>query len=254
MLRKRLIGVVVVRDGWAVQSLGYRRYRPLGRPEVLVENLDRWGADEILVLSINRTRHKLGPDFDVLRRIGRFGIGTPLIYGGGISSVADAVAVIQLGADRICVDAMLHDAPREIITIAHHVGAQAVVPVFPMALSEGVVQWYDYRNRSMAPMSDEVLEVLEAESASEVLLVDWQNDGGRGSLLDKMVGEFPSKKVRQIAFGGLVDNEQVRSVLSSPRVSAIAIGNSLNYREIAISGLKHSFADLPFRPHFSWPR
>ena len=46
MIPKRLIGVVIVKDGWAVQSFGYRRWLPLGRPEVLVENLDRWGADE----------------------------------------------------------------------------------------------------------------------------------------------------------------------------------------------------------------
>ena len=32
-----------------MQSFGYRRYLPLGRPEVLVENLDRWGADEIVL-------------------------------------------------------------------------------------------------------------------------------------------------------------------------------------------------------------
>ena len=35
MLKKRLIGVVTVRRGWAVQSFGYKRWLPLGRPEVL---------------------------------------------------------------------------------------------------------------------------------------------------------------------------------------------------------------------------
>ena len=54
MLRKRLLGAVVVRQGWAVQSFGYRRWLPLGRPECLVENLDRWGADGIVVLAIDR--------------------------------------------------------------------------------------------------------------------------------------------------------------------------------------------------------
>ena len=49
MIRKRLIGVITVKGGWAVQSFGYARHLPLGRPEILAENLDRWGADEILV-------------------------------------------------------------------------------------------------------------------------------------------------------------------------------------------------------------
>ena len=60
MINKRLAGVITVKDGWAVQSFGFRSYLPLGRPEVLAENLDRWGADEIILQCIDRG--DLGPD------------------------------------------------------------------------------------------------------------------------------------------------------------------------------------------------
>ena len=76
MLKKRLIRVVTIKDGSAVQSFGYGRYLPLGRPECLVENLDRWGADEILVQVIDRTRRSLGPDFALLSKLARIGMGT----------------------------------------------------------------------------------------------------------------------------------------------------------------------------------
>ena len=66
MYKKRLMGVIVVKDGWAVQSFGYQRYLPLGNPAILAENLNRWGVDEILLLSIERSRKNLGPDFDLL--------------------------------------------------------------------------------------------------------------------------------------------------------------------------------------------
>ena len=71
MLHKRLVGVVTVKGGWAVQSFGYKSYLPLGRPEVLVENLDRWGADEILVHVIDRSVKKLGPDFNLIEKLER---------------------------------------------------------------------------------------------------------------------------------------------------------------------------------------
>src|SRR5690554_2349668 len=118
MLRKRLIGVVTVRNGWAVQSFGYRRYLPLGRPECLVENLDRWGADEILVQVIDRSAGERGPDFDLLARLGRLGLETPLIYGGGVASADHAVRAIQSGADRVTVDQALHRAPDEVRRMA----------------------------------------------------------------------------------------------------------------------------------------
>ena len=40
MIKKRLIGVITVRQGWAVQSFGYQRHLPLGRPEVLMVIID----------------------------------------------------------------------------------------------------------------------------------------------------------------------------------------------------------------------
>ncbi|MFN8967222.1 MAG: HisA/HisF-related TIM barrel protein, partial [Pseudanabaena sp.] len=109
MLKKRLIGVVTIKDGWAVQSFGYQRYLPLGKPECLIKNLDRWGADEILVQVIDRSRQKIAPDFSLLERIGKLGLSTPLIYGGGIRNVDDGVKAIHYGADRLVVDALLHD-------------------------------------------------------------------------------------------------------------------------------------------------
>ena len=61
MLKKRIIGVVNVKDNIAVQSFGFNRYLPLGKPECLIENLDRWGADEIILNIIDLTQKRLVP-------------------------------------------------------------------------------------------------------------------------------------------------------------------------------------------------
>ena len=107
MLKKRLIGVVTVKNGWAVQSFGYQKYLPLGKPECLVENLDRWGTDEILVQVIDRSLTERGPDFELLEKLGRLGLGTPLIYGGGIRNVEEGMKVIQSGALYLQVAALI---------------------------------------------------------------------------------------------------------------------------------------------------
>lgn len=43
MLKKRLIGVVTVKNGWAVQSFGYRRHLPLGVPKFWFRTLTAGG-------------------------------------------------------------------------------------------------------------------------------------------------------------------------------------------------------------------
>ena len=114
MLNKRLIGVVTVINGLAVQSFGYKRYLPLGKPEIVAKNLDRWGVDEILLQCIDRSIQNLPPDFALLERVGKTGLSTPVIYAGGILTHADGIKAIKLGADRICLDAMLRDSPNVI--------------------------------------------------------------------------------------------------------------------------------------------
>ena len=113
MIKKRVIGTIIVRDGWAVQSFSYKNYLPIGKPRCLVENLDRWGADEIIILSIDRSRHKLGPDIKTLKDIAAEGIKTPLIYGGGIFDAETANEVIRCGADRIVLDNMFHNGDKK---------------------------------------------------------------------------------------------------------------------------------------------
>ncbi len=132
MIRKRLVGVVTVKQGRAVQSFGYQRYLPLGRPEVLIENLDRWGADEILLQCIDRSAAGLGPDFPLLERVSRMGLSTPLIYAGGIRTVAEGVAAVSAGADRISLDAILHEQPAVAAALCESLGAQALIAALPM--------------------------------------------------------------------------------------------------------------------------
>ena len=52
MIKKIIIGIVTVLNGWAVQSISYKRYLPLGKPSVIAKNLENWGADEIFINSM----------------------------------------------------------------------------------------------------------------------------------------------------------------------------------------------------------
>ena len=69
MFKKRLIGAVIVKENLAIQSIGYKKYLPLGKPEIIVKNLDRWKADEILISVIDRSKSNLEPNYKVLEKI-----------------------------------------------------------------------------------------------------------------------------------------------------------------------------------------
>lgn len=248
MLKKRLIGVVVVKNGWVVQSFGYNRYLPTGKPECLVENLDRWGADEILVLCIDCSHSRRGPDFNLLKRLSRLGLSTPLIYGGGIGSVDEGVAVIQSGADRLCFDALLHDDLESVLSLSDRLGAQALIAALPLSINGGTVEWFDYRRRVSSVFPESVLSLLNTKAVSEVLIIDWQREGIPQGFDAALLEQFPIDGVPLIAFGGLNDPVQIKNILSLPRISAVSVGNFLNYQEHTIQNLKRGLLGQPIRP------
>lgn len=252
MLKKRLIGVITVKDGWAVQSFGYRRYLPLGKVTCLAKNLDRWGVDEILVQCIDRTRAGLGPDLALVRSLGALGLATPLIYAGGLSRVADGLAVIEAGADRICVDALLHDDPGEVVALAAHLGSQALIGALPVAPGANGLLWLDYRSGTQLPISGAVLAMMADGVLSEALLIDHQHEGEADGFDPRIARLFPALSpdgaTPVILFGGISVAAKIRELIVLPHVSAIAVGNFLNYREHAVQSLKEDLAGLPVRP------
>lgn len=246
MIKKRLAAMVTVKRGWAVQSFGYNRYLPLGKPEVLVQNLDRWGADEIFLHCIDRG--DAGPDLELLGKVSRLGLATPLIYGGGIRSVEDGVRVVQSGADRVCLDQLLHDDLPTALALGEPLGAQAIIASLPVtATGEGVL-WHDYRDGRDKPFSAALLDALRSGALSEALVIDWKHEGARGAFDMRLAKDFPVPQAPLICFGGVSEPQQLQNLLALPQVVACTVGNFLNYREHAIQDLKASLHSLMLRP------
>ena len=147
MVKKRILAGVIVKDNQVVQSFGYRNYLPIGKPEVVVQNLDRWQADEILINVIDRSNSKKGPDLEILKKINKIDIQTPLIYGGGISKLEDAIKVIKLGADRIVLESIVEENYMELVKISQIIGSQSIVISMPLSINKNKILFYDYKKK-----------------------------------------------------------------------------------------------------------
>lgn len=249
MMRKRLLGAVVVRQGWAVQSFGYRRWLPLGNPECLVENLDRWGADGIVVLAIDRGDQ--GPDLQLIEGLAALGLSTPLTYGGGLATEEHARAAVRAGAERLVLDTVLSHNPQAVGAMASAVGVQALVAALPlMNGASGEVQHLQHRTGSQGLLTTPIRELIFTEQVSEVLVIDAAGEGegqGFNPALLQAVEAYTGLPL--LAFGGLARAEQISPLLSRPQLAGVVVGNALNYREHAIGHLKAHLIDQPLRPH-----
>ncbi len=99
MKKKRLIPVLLLRNGWLVQSKGFKKYQNLGNPTSSVARLSEWASDELVYLDISRDgshdmrRDDLGhPNrqtfLEIIQDVARVSF-VPITVGGRIRTLAD---------------------------------------------------------------------------------------------------------------------------------------------------------------------
>lgn len=246
MNKKRMSAVVTVKKNIAVQSVGYKKYYPLGSPEQVVLNLDRWAVDEIFIISIDRSRNNQGPDIDLLKRIAKLQISTPIVYGGGIKSLPDAIEVIQSGADRILVDCAIDYNPTLLQDIASVIGSQALIGSLPFCMENNAPFKYDYLQNKLVKIECAYTQPI----CSEIMFVDVKNEGGSGSFDLSILDHLEKFSPDAILFGGLTDPRKINIAYENNKVKAIAIGNLFTHTEHALQKICSSINPEYSRPPF----
>jgi cyclase len=239
MLRKRLIGLLTMRNGIVVQSFRFGRYLPVGRPEISAEYLDRWGIDEILLVDIGASAAGRCISPAIVERTARR-CSVPLAVGGGVRSVAAAHDLLAAGADKIVVNTAAVDDPALVSQIADSFGAQCiVVAIDALRLGYGqmVIRTKGPHRDRRSP--DDWLRQVQEAGAGEILLQSVDRDGMRDGLdLDMARTVAASARVPLILAGGTGHPVHVLNALAIAGVQAVAVGNLLAHSEHSVTAIK----------------
>jgi cyclase len=251
MKKKRLSALIVVKNNIAVQSFNYNSYLPIGRPDLLIENYDRWGVDEIIVQVIDRTKNNLGPDFKLLEKISKLKIMTPLIYGGGIRNSDDAKLVIKNGADRVIVESAFLKEWDEIKNISKVIGSQAVILSLPLIIKNKLIFIYDYKELKLINFKKyKIISKRNIDSFSEILVTDVLNEGKYNSFNLSLLNQLSYIKNSLIVFGGISTTKKIELISKFKNVSCVVIGNFLSYKENAYQQYLKNIKSKNFRNPF----
>ncbi len=249
MKKKRIIGVITIKDNIAVQSFNYKNYLPLGNPEKIAKNLNDWGVDEILINVIDSTKNLSKPNYKILEKIASSKISTPIIFGGGIQKLDHAIRIINSGADRILCDSLFVKNIDEIKNISHTLGSQAVILSLPIILKKEILR-YDYLSKKINKLNSNFFELFDRNYISELLITDVENEGTLDGFNLNILKKIKFKDINTILFGGLYSIKKLKKIFKKKNVNAIAIGNALNYKENSIHLLKSSSLSKYFREDY----
>ena len=112
--------------GGLIKTQKFAKPRYVGDAVNAVKIFNAKEVDELMLLDIDATREKRGPDFAMIEEIAGECF-MPLCYGGGIRTAEDAFALFKIGVEKVCLQSALHRDPGIVRQIAERAGQQAVV-------------------------------------------------------------------------------------------------------------------------------
>jgi cyclase len=121
VLSKRLIAVILLRDGRAVKSKQFGAYRDVGNPVSQARIYYANGIDELVILNTQGEKG-ISPLLDTLCEVSEQCF-IPIAAGGGVQSVDDAATIIKCGAEKVVVRSAVQAIP----AIVERFGRQSVV-------------------------------------------------------------------------------------------------------------------------------
>jgi len=250
MLSKRIIPCLDVKDGRTVKGVNFVDLRDAGDPVELAWQYAQQGADELVFLDITATHERRRTTIEMVKSVARQ-LNIPFTIGGGITSVADAEALLNSGADKISINSAAVRNPALIEELAKAFGVQFVVLAVDTKLVDGRNMVHLNGGRLITELeTEDWILTAEGLGAGEILLTSMDHDGTKNgfdcSLLNKVASSI---NIPVIASGGAGKVEHFTEVFLKTGVDAALAASVFHYGEIPIPYLKQELQkhNIPVR-------
>lgn len=234
MLKKRLIPVLILRDGMVVQSVRFKHTNVIHwKPLTAVDFFNRWAVDEIIVLDVTRNKKKRQTFYDVVLGLSRKCF-VPLTVGGWVDSVDEVLRLLRLGADKVVINTEAVRRPDLISECVSVVGSQCIVISIDVKVYEdGTYEVYTDRGGHPTGLSPfDWARKAEKVGAGEIFLNCIERDGFRqGYEMTLLQGVVESVNIPVIAMGGVFTWQHLLEGVSIGKADAVAAANIFHYTE-----------------------
>ncbi len=256
MLKKRLVAVVIVRDGQVVQSIKFRHTNVIHYDAVhAIEAFNKWSVDEIALLNVSRSAESRDGFADTVERVSR-ACFVPLTAGGWVTDVEYARDLLARGADKLVVNTVLQDDPAMVERLAGRFGRQCVVASIDVKRVEGGPAEVVVDRGARPVGADPAAWAKRAESlgAGEILFNSVDHDGARkGYDLETLGAIAAAVDIPMIAFGGVFTWTHLLQGVEAG-ADAVAAANIFHYTEQATRKASSflAAAGVPVRSEGAW--
>ena len=235
MLKKRIIAVLPIINNIVVQSVNFNTFLPVGKLEIAIEYLNKWEIDEIIILDIKSRRNSQLPNLDLLEKVSKFS-NVPIAFGGGVTSVEQAVEIIALGADKIVFNNPILSNTTLVSDTIKLLGQQCVVASVDFVIDAGVPKIYSYLEKRVSDIDFyKYFSFLEDLGVGEIMLNSVDRDGSKSGYELNIYKEISQlMKMPILACGGAGSFQDIEDLFNMTNVSAAWVGNYFHYTEHSV--------------------
>jgi cyclase len=224
MITSRKIPVLQILDGKLVKTRKFKSPVYIGDPLNAVKIFNDKEVDELIILDISPERRESGPNLKLVEDL-LSECQMPVGYGGGVRNLHQAHDVFHLGAEKIVVNSLAYNNPKELRRISDTYGTQAVSfsVDYDMNLF-GNFRFFKHSGTSKTRYSlNEITNLIRDISCGEVILhnvsLDASFKGFDYKLLDFLKD---SLDIPIVLLGGAKDHNDLNQAISNGAHSAAA--------------------------------
>ena len=241
---KRIIPCLDVNNGRVVKGVNFVGLKDAGDPIEVAKRYNDEGADELCFLDITASSDGRDTIVHVVEEVAKQ-LFIPLTVGGGIRKIDDISKLLNVGCDKVSLNASAVDNPNLIYEAANKFGSQCIVVAIDVKKNDkGSYNVFVHGGRK-----DTGLDAIEWAKkvydlgAGEILLTSMDSDGTKaGYDLNITSAISNSVQIPVIASGGAGTMEHILQAFKNGADAALA-ASIFHYKEIEIMKLKEFLKD-----------
>lgn len=245
MLAKRIIPCLDVRDGKVVKGVQFRNHEIIGDIVPLAQRYAEEGADELVFYDITASSDARVVDKSWVSRIAEV-IDIPFCVAGGIKTVEQAGAILEMGADKISVNSPALSNPALITELHDNYGQQCVVVGIDSFFNKdsGEYEVYQFtgdetRTQKTSWKTIDWVKEIQQRGAGEIVLNCMNQDGVRkGYDIEQLKKVREACKVPLIASGGAGEMQHFVDAYQQADVDGALAASVFHKQIIEIEDLK----------------
>jgi len=240
----KIIPCLDVKDGRVVKGINFVGLRDARDPVEAAAAYCREGADELVFLDIFATVQNRKTRLEWVKKVHDV-VTVPLAVGGGIGTIEDMRALLDLGVDKVSINTAAVRNPELVRKAVKEFGSERIIVAIDgrkNALGSGLPRLEVVVKSGSEPTEIEIVKWakrVEALGAGEILLTSKDTDGTReGYDLEMTRAVAEAVSIPVTASGGAGKLEHLYEAVTIGKASAVLAASIFHFGEISIHEAK----------------